>query len=281
MMAEDVSVGLMTPESWAGHVAQQEIVVAMRFSYWGKSGWQSASSRDKALLFDTDRLLLRLSLLQSLALPSLAAQTDQRFHLHVLTSWGLPSWAKAALREALGEVLAPGQYTIDPRRWSLAAAQYRNFLKERYGTARTLQIVLDDDDGLACDFLATLRQEMAMMAPPESIDAVRFISQARGYGLDVTDLESSAIALYPMRHNFINLGLALSSQAGGINIHGIAHPKTPLLHPHVLRKDRTMWARTIHARNDSRTAVRKDWTPVPDWRDDPDIAARFPWLLRL
>ncbi len=280
-MAEDFPPGQMTPESWAAHVAEQEIVVAMRFSYWGKSGWQSATSRDKAMLFDTDRLLLRLSLLQSLALPSLVAQTDQRFHLHVLTSWGLPAWAKVALCEALEETLAPGQFTIDPRRWSLAATQYRAFLKDRYGTARILQIVLDDDDGLATDFMATLRREMASMPAPESIDSVRFVSQGRGYGLDVTDLESSAITVYPMRYGFINLGLALSSQAGGTNIHGIAHRKTPRLHPHLLRKERTMWVRTIHARNDSRAAVKSSWAPVPDWRNDPDIVERFPWLARL
>lgn len=271
----------MTQDEWASHVANAEIIVAMRFSYWGKSGWQGASSKDRDLLFATERLLLRLSLLQSLALPSLAAQTDQRFHLHVLTSWGLPPWAKAALREALDDALAPDQFTVDPRRWSLAASQYRNYLKERHGNARTLQVVLDDDDGLSTDFLATLRAEMALMPPPESINAVRFLSQARGFGLDVTDLESSAIELYPMRYRFINLGLALSSQAGGINIYGIAHQRTPLLHPHLVRKDKEMWVRTIHERNDSRAKVRKEWAPVPDWRQNPDIAARFPWLLQL
>lgn len=271
----------MTPESWARHVATEEIIVAMRFSYWGKSGWQGASSRDRDMLFATDRLLLRLSLLQSLALPSLAAQTDQNFHLHVLTSWGLPAWAKAALNEALEEALAPGQFTVDAQRWNLAAAQYRNYLRAKHGRARTLQIVLDDDDGLSTDFLASLRTEMAQMAPPESIDAVRFLSQARGYGLDVTDLESSAIELYPMRYRFINLGLALSSEAGGINIYGIAHQRTPKLHPHVVRRGRMMWVRTIHERNDSRAKVRDGWVPVADWRRDPDIAARFPWLLRL
>jgi hypothetical protein len=269
----------MTPAEWAAHVATQEIVVAMRFSYFGKSGWKSPASRDKALLFDRDRLLLRLSLLQALALPSLAAQTDQRFHLHVLTSFALPGWAKQALQDACAEALSPGQFTIDPRRWGLAAAQYRTFLGERYGTARVLQVVLDDDDGMSTDFLANLRRDMAMMPAPESAAAVRFISQSRGYGLDVTDINTAAITLYPMRYAFINLGLALSAAAGGTNIHGIAHRKTPLLHPHVLRKESRMFVRTIHVRNDSRVAVSKSWKPVPDWREDADIQARFPWLL--
>jgi hypothetical protein len=262
-------------------VADQEIVVAMRFSFWGKSGWQSPPSRDKALLFDTDRLLLRLSLLQSLALPSLAAQTDQRFHLHVLTSWGLPSWAKLALREALEEALPQGQFTIDPRRWDVAAVPYKEFLKDRYGTTRVLQIVLDDDDGLATDFLANLRREMAQMPPPESAEAVRFVSHARGYGLDLSNLESSAITLYRQNVRFINLGLALSAHVGRMSLYGIAHLRTPPLHPNAVLDDRAMYVRTVHARNDSRVNVNGRWKPVPGWRDDPDVAARFPWLLRL
>ena len=271
----------MTPEAWAAHVASQEIVVALRFSYFGRSGWQSPSSKDKALLYGRDRLLLRLSLLQSLALPSLVAQSDQRFHLHVLTGLGLPDWAGQLLREACEEALPEGRFTIDVRRWGLAATQLRNFLRDRYGTARILQVVLDDDDGLACDFLAKLRTEMALMPPPATASDVRFVSHARGYGLDVTDLETSAITRYPMRYAFINLGLGLSSQAHGVNIHGIAHRRTPLLHPHVVCKGSRMYVRTLHARNDSRAAVGTKWVPEPDWRDNPDIAARFPWLLRL
>ena len=271
----------MSPEAWASHLADQEIVVSMRFSYWGKSGWKSPASQDRALLFDKDRLLLRLSLLQSLPLPSLAAQTDQRFHLHVLTSQGLPPWALDALHEACAEVLDPSQFTIDPRRVGLAAARSREFLMARHGRARTLQVVLDDDDGLATDFLASLRVQMAQLPPPEGPDAVRFLTQSYGYGLDVTDLDSSAITLYPLRYPFINLGLALSARADGMNLFGIAHRTTPKRFPHLVGKDRRMYVRTIHVRNDSRAEVKPGWKPVEGWRSDPEIAARFPWLLRL
>ena len=271
----------MSPEAWADHLASQEILVTMRFSFWGKSGWKSPAAQDRTLLFAKDRLLLRLSLLQSLPLPSLAAQTDQRFHLHVLTAQRLPRWALDAVEEACAEVLAPGQFTLDPRPVGLAAARLREFLKARYGSARILQVVLDDDDGLATDFLATLRQEMARLPPPEGADAVRFLSQSQGFGLDVTDLETSNIALYRLRYPFINLGLALSARADGMNLFSIAHRTTPKLYPHALGRDRRMYVRTIHVQNDSRAAVNPGWQPVPDWRDDPEIAARFPWLLRL
>ena len=49
------------PAAWAAHVAAQEVVIAMRFSYFGQSGWKSDNSRDKALLFAEDRLALRLA----------------------------------------------------------------------------------------------------------------------------------------------------------------------------------------------------------------------------
>ncbi|NJM83307.1 MAG: hypothetical protein HC844_13180 [Tabrizicola sp.] len=273
--------GPLTPESWAEHVAHQEIVVAMRFSYFGRSGWQGAASRDKALLFDADRLMLRLSLLESLALPSLAAQTDQHFHLHVLCGWAMPVWAKTALREACASVLPEDRFTVDPQPWGIAQVNLGKFLCRRYGTGRVLQTVLDDDDGLSTDFLATMRQEMAGLPPPAVATDLRFVSFARGFGLDVTDLSTSAITLFALRYPFINLGLSLSAPADGVNIFAIAHRKGPPKHPHVLRRGNRMYVRTIHVRNDSRLAMGQRWEALPDWRDDPEIAERFPWLLRL
>lgn len=268
------------PAAWAAHVAGQEIAVALRFSYFGLSGWKSDFSRDKALLFADDRLALRLALLESLPLPSLAAQSDRNFHLHVLTAWSLPDWAKQALTEACTRAL-PGQFTLHPRPMGEARDHLRSFLRRRYGDGRVLQVVLDDDDGLSRDYLAELRQEMALLPPPETPQALRFVSFARGYGLDVSDLASGAFTLYRHRYPFINLGLGLSAPAAGMNIYGIRHRLTPREHPHALNLGARMFVRTLHARNDSRVEVTDRWDPVANWRHDPDVTARFPWLCRL
>ncbi len=268
------------PAAWAAHVAAQEVVIAMRFSYFGQSGWKSDNSRDKALLFAEDRLALRLALLESLPLPALAAQSDRNFHLHVLTAWAMPDWAKTALAEACNRAL-PGQFTLAPRPTGEARDHLRAFLRRRYGDARVLQVVLDDDDGLPNDYLAVMRAEMASLPPPESPQALRFVSFARGYGLDVTDLSAGALALYRHRYPFINLGLAMSAPAAGMNIYGIRHRLTPPEHPHVLNLGARMFLRSLHGANDSRVEVTDRWEQVADWRHSPDITRRFPWLCRL
>lgn len=267
-------------QAWQTHVAQQEIAIALRFSYFGQSGWKSDFSRDKDLLFAPERLTLRLALLESLPLPSLAAQSDRNFHLHVLTAWSMPDWAKGALHEACTTAL-PGQFTLHPRPTGEARDYLRGFLRRRYGDNRVLQVVLDDDDGLSVDHLATLRQEMAALPPPETPEALRFVSFARGYGLDVTDLATGAFALYRHRYPFINLGLGMSAPAAGMNLYSIRHRLTPREHPHALNLGRRMFIRTLHARNDSRVEITPRWEALPDWRHDADIITRFPWLCRL
>jgi hypothetical protein len=40
-----------------------------------------------------------------------------------------------------------------------------------------------------------------------------------------------------------------------------------------------MFLRSVHGMNDSRVARTERWKRVDPWREDPDIRARFPWLL--
>ena len=148
--------------TWQNFVARQEVLVALRFSYFGSSGWKSDFSRDKALLFDQDRLIMRLGLLQSLPLPSLAAQTDQNFHLMVLSSYAMPRWAQRSLAEICAQTLPIGQYTIAPRRFGVAHTHLAQFIAARYPagpgqTTPVLQTVLDDDDGFSSDLIASAR----------------------------------------------------------------------------------------------------------------------------
>ncbi|MBK0327338.1 hypothetical protein I5535_08520 [Rhodobacteraceae bacterium F11138] len=52
-----------------------QAVFQMRYSFFGKSGWRSGTSRDKDRLLDPDRLQKRFHYFENMALPSLAAQT--------------------------------------------------------------------------------------------------------------------------------------------------------------------------------------------------------------
>ena len=273
-------------QAWQDFVARQEIPVILRFSYFGSSGWKSDFSKDKALLFDQDRLIIRLGLLQSLPLPSLAVQTDQNFHLMVLSSYAMPDWAQSSLAEICAETLPAGQYTITPRRFGVAHRHSAQFIAARY-PARTdqpapvLQTVLDDDDGFSTDLIATARREMAGLPPLSDADDLRFVSFSRGYGLDLSSKSAESYALYQHRYPFINLGLTMAGDRAGRNILAIRHRKTPLDYPHRLIGGQPMFVRSVHEANDSRVKVSARWRAVAEWRQDADVCARFPYLPNL
>ena len=267
---------------WQDFVAGQEVLIALRFSYFGSSGWKSDFSKDQALLFDPDRLIMRLGLLQSLPLPSLAAQTDQNFHLMILSSYAMPRWAQRSLAEACAEALPKGRYTILPRRAGIAHRHLAQFIAARYPDhASVLQTVLDDDDGFSNDLIARMRDEMAQLPPLNTPDDLRFVSFSRGYGLDLSSKDAESYALYHHRYPFINLGLAMAGARAGSNILQIRHRKSPLNHPHRLVGGQPMFVRSVHEANDSRVEVTTKWRAVPDWRQDADMRARFPYLPQL
>jgi Putative rhamnosyl transferase len=265
---------------WQTFIEGQEIVIAMRFSYFGTSGWQGEASRQKEMLFDPTRLARRLELLRSLALPSLAAQTDRNFHLMVLCSEDMPTGMQQALRDACGQMLSADQHSILPRPYGRAPKYLTQFLRQRYGAGPVIQTVLDDDDAFASDLITGIRQELTRLPQTESREAMRFVSFADGFGLDVT-APNRGPRLYRHRYPYVNLGLGMVSDVTGKNILSIAHQKTPKQHPTRLVKGRPMFVRGLHGLNDSRVSVSERWKELPDWQGDPEIALRFPWLAGL
>lgn len=126
------------------------IVFVTRFSFFGKSSWKSEASRNREILFQPDRLKLRLKLLSAITLPSLAAQTSRDFHHFILTSRDLPEWAAVRLRAECARFHGdPSRYSIIAERPMPAPAALRQFLDARYGGHTVAQVALDDDDGLA------------------------------------------------------------------------------------------------------------------------------------
>ena len=111
-------------------LAAVPLVVVTRFSYLGRSGWKSDASRDAALLFEPERLRLRLELFRSITLPSLAAQTDRSFSHVILTSNQMPAWAMNELKEACATAHGPGgRYAILARRPGISSAFLRRHLQ--------------------------------------------------------------------------------------------------------------------------------------------------------
>lgn len=268
----------MVEFDWQKFVAEEEVIVILRFSFYGRSGWKSEFSRNQDQLFGENRLKLRLKLLQKLPLASLAAQTDQKFHLFILTSKLMPGWALKGLHEACAASLPAEKFTINPRPAGLAGEYVRRFLRARATSHLCFQVVLDDDDALAADFIQRLRPKMAELSAPEPGD-VRFVSFARGYALDLNDDAEKHLRMYRHRYPYINLGLAMVGTPRGPNLLTIEHRKKPQKHEHsLIGAGKRMFIRCIHTGNDSRVEVSEGWGEVSNWRSQRDIKRRFGFL---
>lgn len=263
-----------------------EAVVATRFSFLGRSGWKSDASREADLLFAPERLKTRLRLFEQIALASLAGQSDQNFHHYILTSSDLPDWAMAHLQYICASAYPEGRFTIDPRTPENARKSLRRFLSARYAHDPVLQVVLDDDDGLAVDFMQDMRGQITKAARlAKERDAVRrdddpvFLSYPSGYGLVFQP--DTTPQLFHHMYPYINLGLTMLAPRGGQNLFSINHRKAPRRFGALLVKDKPMFIRSVHGFNDSRVEAGARWREIADWPTDAQVLARFPFLSQM
>ena len=255
------------------------VVVVTRFSYLGSSGWKIPAEDQEKILFAPDRLGDRLNLFRSIAVASLTAQKNRAFHHYVLTSQGLPDWAKKELEEICLSAYGPGGFTIDYRRPGQARRFLQLFLEGKYGTSPVAQVVLDDDDGLACDFMDDMTSLVDSYLKTEECKLPHFFSWSLGYGLVFSGNERPA--LYMHRYRFINLGLTILARPQEKNILAIDHRNAPRRFGATVDGNKPMFVRSLHPHNDSRVAVSEKWMEILNWPEDAELGARFPFLTAL
>ncbi len=241
-------------------------VIVTRFSFLGHSGWKIPAENREAILFDPARLNSRLRLFERITLASLRAQTDQRFHHYVLTSDRLPDWAMQRLHEITAAAYPADRFAISASPPGNARKYLRNFMAGGSFGENVVQIVLDDDDGLASDFMATVGDLLAGAAAENRLAADKlpfFLSFSRGIGLVFSDVGAKPQA-YMHRYPYINLGLTMVGPAQGMNILAIDHLHTPKRAGCVPEGGRQMFVRSVHGFNDSRVALTERWKPLPD-----------------
>lgn len=266
-------------------LAQAPIHVLTRFSYLGLSGWKSEASKDAELLFRPERLRQRLALFRALTLPSLARQTDRGLSHVILTSDQMPDWALSALHDACVEAYGgPEGWVILARPPGKAKAHLRYYLEKQDAPDPVIQIVLDDDDALSIDFIARMRGALPEVEAEEGLTLERlpfFLTYPVGYGLVLRPEEGAPgeVALYRHKYPFINLGLTLLGTKSGKNIFAINHQDAPRRFGHRKMSRRPMFIRALHSFNDSRVTPTERWSKLENWRAEPDLAERFPFLL--
>ena len=253
-----------------------KILITTRFSFFGSSGWKSEFAADPEMLFERKRLHQRFWLYENITLPSLASQTHANFHYFVLSSQLMPRWAKIRLRELCKKFLGEGRFTIRFARPGPERKYQRMTLEQiaERDDEPIAQVVLDDDDALAADFVENLRQKLDAM---EDQSLPHFMTFPVGY---VLGLRESSTCMWRHGYKFINLGLTMIGTADMKNVFGINHRSAPKRLGFTADFDRPMYIRTLSNVNDSHADVKDKWVPILGWTDQPDIDARFAFLKR-
>ena len=206
-------------------------------------------------------------------MPSLVAQTDKDFHYFVFSSRLMPDWAKQKLRSLCVTHLGRGKFTVKCPRGGLARKHLRVMLLELAGEPPVVQVVLDDDDGLSCDFVARLKTQLSTLT---SVKLPHFLTFPNGYALG---LRENSTALWKHSYRFINLGLTMIGSTDQKNVFGIDHIRAPERLGFTNDSSMPMFVRTLSNVNDSRVTVGQRWVDVPEWAKTDDIKSRFAFLL--
>ncbi len=236
-----------------------QIIGLCRFSYPALGGFQVGhdTSRDRmAYLYDSVRLEERFRLFETVALPSLMAQTDPDFELIVLVGDSLPKVHLDRLR-ALIAPLPQARIVAEPPR------PHREVMKEILNGARAhpadpcVQFRFDDDDAVPIDFIAKLRKAVDDCAP--------LLVQHKSVALDwnkgfIAEFSAAGIAATPTYRPFYTAALAMFVNGNcQLTIMNFAHDKLPRFMPAVSFADPAMYIRGHNDFNDSR---QKDVAPV-------------------
>lgn len=254
------------------------ILYQTRFSYLGKSGWRSEANGDARVLYDPARLARRFALFEQVTLASLAAQSDPDFRHMILVGRAMPAPWQRRLRELALDMLGPKRVTVMVRPPGHAAGQFRRYVRRHHTDAATLvQVVLDDDDGLARDFTGRLRADAAHHAARLGPAGYCYLSYAAGLSLLWTQTPRRLVR----RHvPFTNLGLALvAAPDTPHHPYATSHRRIGQRHPSCLvTGGRPNYVRVVHDDNDSRATVG---TGRLDAAAQSAALDAFPWLAPL
>ena len=246
----------------------------MRYSLLSKTGAGYGAARRLGLeeyrrtLFAPDRMAMRLRLLKTVTLPSLAHQSPalarDQHRVLIYTSDDLPSANRQSLMAAVADYDWVEVHTITGDDTFGAACRRRmvEILRELFPEPREVPYAtlrLDDDDALARRFYAALKPYVRLSLKNHGV------SMGRGFGGWMDD-EGRFIAFRPLVFPNLALGLA---HIGGFHtgtgkfsqkratIYELGnHMHLPRKVPVILDCSRPRWIRTIYRGQDSATAER-------------------------
>jgi hypothetical protein len=199
-----------------------------RFSFVGRGDWVAYRDRDidhnnSALrediaekLYESDRMEKRFFVFENLLLPSLDNQSDGEFHLLILTSKIMP----LEYRDRLSDICKSRKYI--KLIFSDATDVNSGFIEDieviqSQSKMRPVQFRIDDDDGLASDYIERLRRATAAMAGYPNF------AYSRPSGAVATLYRDQEPTFYKMNQPFHAAGCACRLNRRGMTIFSYGH----------------------------------------------------------
>ncbi|MBU3029561.1 glycosyltransferase [Paracoccus marinaquae] len=229
-----------------------QVLGLCRFSMLVENAFQTTGSdlqRNREILYDPRRLDQRLRYFENLCLSTLLWQTDPDFTLILATSDDLPQpWLDRlrAIAEAVPQIrleqVAPGKH-----------GQICQRLLERHtepGADVVAQFRMDDDDAVACDYVARLRSDHRLIAPLMA-EAGR-VAVDYSHGLSMHHAAGGGFTFHGVRARMWVPALAMYFQGSSPgSIMNYRHDRIWQMLTSINLPAPIMWIRSFHASNDS------------------------------
>ncbi len=249
-----------------GKIREMQVIGLCRFSYPALGGFQvehDTIEERAAYLYASSRMEERFTLFEAITLPGIKAQTDPDFTLVVVIGEAMPAEYESRLRDLCASVPQIQIRKEPPERHRPIMQRILNETR-RNKSDPCLQFRLDDDDGVAVDFVQELR--LAASDCPGMLKRHKFVAfdfnngflgsaQAEGFMVaeGVRAYQTAALAMYV---------------AGGAHrsIMNFGHHRIFHSMPSVTLNRRAMFLRSHNQFNDSRqkNASREEMHLVTD-----------------
>ncbi|MGB3407476.1 MAG: glycosyltransferase [Jannaschia sp.] len=256
---------------------RNQIIGVMRFSYPAAEGFAVSQMDEAALeahLYDEARLTQRFLYLETITIPSLAAQTDMDFRLVILSGTSLPMRWRKQLRD-LEDTYDWIKVVLLDRMGALAAAK-RSFRRGTdEGTTHITGFRIDDDDAVAVDYIARTRDLADRTIHAGLATQPYAIAFSRGIYWDIYDADQPF-------HEFREpqpLGLAcamITSADLETCIYRYNHRRLGCYVPTYMEPGHDfMFLRTLHNHNDSGRSIPPHASAVATRKGRKLLAERF------
>lgn len=255
---------------------ENQIIGVMRFSYPAKEGFAVSQMDAEALeahLYEPARLRKRFAYLETITLPSLAAQTDKNFALVILGGATMPYRFKKRLR-VLEETYDFLKCVFFPRMGALGAAKraYRRAIRD--DATHVTGFRIDDDDAVAVDYIERTREISDKVIAGGLADRPYVVAFSKGLYWDMNDPDQPF-------HEFREsqpLGLAcamITTAEMETCIYRYNHRRLACHVPTYMDPDNFMFLRTLHQHNDSGRSIPPHAQAIATLKGTRMMANRF------